>query len=89
MIELPRLIYQETEPQVVPNLNDAKSLETKIPVVLWRGKQVQIKQVWLEYNKMGIDSESIQKMELRLSLIDIISRIQVSHPEYFARCLSE
>ena len=88
MIELPILIYKETEPQVVPDLNDAESLETKVPVVLWEGKQVQIKQVWSVYLQIGTGTESIQKMELRFSLIDIINRIQKSHPDYFTSCLS-
>ena len=88
MIELPILIYNETKPQVVPDLNDAESLETEVPIVLWGGKQVHIKQVWSVYQQIGTGTESIQKMELRLSLIDIINRIQKSHPNYLASCLS-
>ena len=88
MIDLPILIYNETKPQVVPDLNDAESLETEVPIVLWGGKQVQIKQVWSVYQQIGTGTESIQKMELRLSLIDIINRIQKSHPNYLASCLS-
>lgn len=88
MNELPILIYKETEPQVVPDLNNAESLETTLPIVLWGGKQVQIKQIFYEYLKMGANQKSVEKTRLNISLFKIISDIQNSHPAYLRSCLS-
>lgn len=88
MTELPRLFYKETEPQMVPDLNNAESLETTLPIVFWGGKQVQIKQVLSEYLKMGAAHDSVQKRRLGYSLINIINRIKKSHPDYLRKCLS-
>lgn len=88
MIELPILIYKETEPQVVPDLNNAESLETSLPIVFWGGKQVQIKQVLSKYFKMDANHASVQRRRLAISLIDIIGRIQKSHPDYLRSCLN-
>ena len=89
MIEPPRLIYVETAPQVVPDLNDAKTLNTTLPVVLWHGKQVGIKQVWLTYLKLRESNDSVEEMELRSCCNQILDQIQTSHPQYFECCLKE
>ncbi|WP_257267194.1 hypothetical protein [Endozoicomonas sp. ONNA2] len=82
MTEFPKLIYKETEPQVVPDLNDPKSLETSLPIVIWHGKQVQIKQICLAYIELGKDNESVHKIALRVSMLEIIAQITKSHPHY-------
>lgn len=89
MIELPRLFYKETEAQIVPDLNNAESLETTLPVVFWGGKQVKIKHVLLKYLEMDAAHECVQKRRLGVSLINIINCIKKSHPDYLRSCLSE
>lgn len=89
MNELPTLSYKQTAPQVVPDLNNAESLETLVPIVTWGGKQVHIKEIWSRYHEINTVHEPVQKLELRLCLINIISNIQKTHPDYLRSCLSE
>ena len=87
MNDLPILFYKETEPQVVPDLNNPESLETSVPIVSWGGKRVHIKEIWSEYQKIGATHENVQKRTISLRLIQIISQIQKTHPDYFISCL--
>lgn len=88
MIKLPILTYEDSKPQVVPDLSNPESLETTLPIVTWGGKRVQIKQIWAEYLKMSTDLGPVQKRRLGLCCIDILNRIKKSHPDYFTRCLN-
>ncbi|WP_299735355.1 hypothetical protein [uncultured Endozoicomonas sp.] len=89
MMDFPKLSYVEMN-QVVPDLEKPETLEIRVPVIMWHGRKIEIRQAVLEYMRLvSPDIKSREQQTLKQVFLKIIGTIQQSHPDYFSRCMAQ
>ncbi|WP_067515587.1 hypothetical protein [Endozoicomonas ascidiicola] len=89
MMDFPKLVYIEMN-QVVPDLEMPETLEVSVPVIMWHGRKIEIRQAVLEYARLvSPDVKSREQQTLKQVFQKVIGVIQKSHPDYFRRCMAQ